>query len=228
MAYKEGGSELYAVRFTTIPLDCQADYRIRFQVVVLSAYKQMRAQSVDVLSDVDEDNFDRAFTYLRPGKWPLRVKFYQLIRRYFLVIQGASDMGSRLSESELQRSLDFCINLFNPTSPEEHKAVEGQLAGSGKYRELMDVAKPLVDPKSFEDILKVTPTECPAGSTGCKETEANTYSESKPRMVLDKINARRLVHHEYAINNLEAEELLGCAIRLEKGRLGLMKVALVR
>ncbi|KAJ4467313.1 hypothetical protein C8R41DRAFT_779866, partial [Lentinula lateritia] len=182
----------------------------RFQVVVLSAYKQMRAQSVDVLSDVDEDNFDRAFTYLRP------------------VIQGASDMGSRLSESELQRSLDFCINLFNPTSPEEHKAVEGQLAGSGKYRELMDVAKPLVDPKSFEDILKVTPTECPAGSTGCKETETNTYSESKPRMVLDKINARRLVHHEYAINNLEAEELLGCAIRLEKGRLGLMKVALVR
>lgn len=40
---------------------------IRFQVVVLSAYKQMRAQSSDVLSDVDEDNFDRAFTLLRPG-----------------------------------------------------------------------------------------------------------------------------------------------------------------
>ncbi|KAJ3808325.1 FAD binding domain-containing protein [Lentinula aff. lateritia] len=186
----------------------------RFQVVVLSAYKQMRAQSVDVLSDVDEDNFDRAFTYLRP------------------VIQGASDMGSRLSESELQRSLDFCINLFNPTSPEEHKAVEGQLAGLEKYRELMDVTKPVVDPKSFDNVLKMTSsTECSARSTErfeCKETEANAHSESKPRMVLDKINARRLVHPEYAINNLEAEELLGCAIRLEKGHLGLVKVALVR
>ncbi|KAF8829405.1 hypothetical protein HHX47_DHR3000952 [Lentinula edodes] len=107
------------------------------------------------------------------------------------------------------------------TRPEEHKEVEGRLACLGRYRELMDVAKPLVDPKSFEDVLKVTPTECSARSTGCKETEANTYSESKPRMVLDKINARRLVHPEYAINNLEAEELLGCAIRLEKGRLGL-------
>jgi hypothetical protein len=39
----------------------------RFQLVVLSAYKQIRAQKVDILSDVDEDGFDRAFTLLRPG-----------------------------------------------------------------------------------------------------------------------------------------------------------------
>jgi hypothetical protein len=40
----------------------------RFQVVVLSAYKQIRAQSDDILSDIDEDNYDRAFSFLRPGK----------------------------------------------------------------------------------------------------------------------------------------------------------------
>jgi hypothetical protein len=40
---------------------------LRFQVVVLSAYKQIRAQHMDVLSDIDEDNYDRAFAYLRPG-----------------------------------------------------------------------------------------------------------------------------------------------------------------
>lgn len=33
----------------------------------MSAYKQIRAESTDVLADVDEDNFDRAFTFLRPG-----------------------------------------------------------------------------------------------------------------------------------------------------------------
>ncbi|KAJ4483596.1 FAD binding domain-containing protein [Lentinula aciculospora] len=188
----------------------------RFQVVVLSAYKQMRAQSMDVLSDVDEDNFDRAFAYLRP------------------VIQGASDMGTRLSESELQRSLDFCINLFNPTSPAEHKAVEGRLACLGKNKELMDVAKPIIDPKTFEDVLKVrtTTTCCPSAMPGSGDKVDGTDAtgcadlESKSRMVLDKINARRLVHSEYAINNLEAEELLGYTVRLEKGRLGLTKVAL--
>lgn len=41
----------------------------RFQVVVLSAYKQIRSQSVDILSDIDEDNYDRAFSFLRPGKF---------------------------------------------------------------------------------------------------------------------------------------------------------------
>jgi hypothetical protein len=39
----------------------------RFLLVVLGAYKQMRAQSEDVLSDVGENNFDKAFEYLRPG-----------------------------------------------------------------------------------------------------------------------------------------------------------------
>ena len=39
----------------------------RFLIVVLSAYKQMRAQSTDVLCDVGEDNFDKAFDFLRPG-----------------------------------------------------------------------------------------------------------------------------------------------------------------
>ncbi|KAJ3748547.1 hypothetical protein DFH05DRAFT_1473118 [Lentinula detonsa] len=184
----------------------------RFQVVVLSAYKQMRAQRVDVLSDVDEDNFDRAFTYLRP------------------VIQGASDMGSRLSESELQRSLDFCVNLFNPTSPEEHEAVEGRLSHLGEHRGLMDVAKPVIDPKTFENVLNVRNVRNYPNATSCTEEEGvdlknSAESELKSRMVLDKINARRLVHHEYAINNLEAEELLGYAVRLEKGQLGLVKVA---
>lgn len=45
----------------------QTDSRFRFLLVVLSAYKQMHNQSVPVLSDVQEDNFDKAFRLFRPG-----------------------------------------------------------------------------------------------------------------------------------------------------------------
>ena len=39
----------------------------RFLLVVLSAYKQIRSQDIAILSDINEDNFDRAFDILRPG-----------------------------------------------------------------------------------------------------------------------------------------------------------------
>ena len=42
----------------------------RFLIVVLSAYKQIRAQSMNVLADIEERNFDKAFAFLRPGKLP--------------------------------------------------------------------------------------------------------------------------------------------------------------
>ena len=54
---------------------------------MLSAYKQMRNQSINVLSDIDEEGFDTAFKFLRP------------------VIQGGGDMGKKLSEEELQEAL---------------------------------------------------------------------------------------------------------------------------
>lgn len=39
----------------------------RFLLVVLSAYKQMRNQKEAVLSDFNEDNFDRAFSFFKPS-----------------------------------------------------------------------------------------------------------------------------------------------------------------
>lgn len=39
----------------------------RFLVVVLSAYRQMRRQDQNILSQLREDNFDRAFAHLRPS-----------------------------------------------------------------------------------------------------------------------------------------------------------------
>lgn len=39
----------------------------RFQIVVMSAYQQIQSTDLDILSDVDEDNYDRAFAAIRPG-----------------------------------------------------------------------------------------------------------------------------------------------------------------
>ncbi|KAF9460768.1 hypothetical protein BDZ94DRAFT_1169211 [Collybia nuda] len=178
----------------------------RFQVVVLSAYKQIRAQSIDILSDIDEDNYDRAFGFLRP------------------LIQGASDMGTRLSETELQKSLDFCVNLFNPTSPEDHERL---LKSGGIGKELLDVTGPLVNPAMFEASLHVGTRRLSNDAGNFKADDLGCDPDSVEKMILDKINARRVVHPEYAINNLEAEPLEGFVMRLEKGKLGLTDVTIV-
>ncbi|KXN91083.1 Tryptophan 2-halogenase, partial [Leucoagaricus sp. SymC.cos] len=172
----------------------------RFQVVVLSAYKQIRSQTDGILSDIDEDNYDRAFAYLRP------------------VIQGASEMGARLSESELQKSLDFCVKLFDPTTPEDHERASFM---NGLSRDLLDVNTPIIDPDVLEKTLGVeyfTPlSEEDSGSDTEKAVET--------KMVLHKVNARRLIHSEYTINNMELENLEGYVVRLERGKLGLVKTS---
>ncbi|TAQ85368.1 hypothetical protein B7494_g6309 [Chlorociboria aeruginascens] len=90
-----------------------ADGYTRFLLVVLSAYKQIRRQEEAVLSDFDEDNFDRAFAFFRP------------------IIQGTADVSTKLSQAELSKTLDFCTNAFEPTLPEERAAVMEKLGTSG-------------------------------------------------------------------------------------------------
>jgi flavine halogenase len=180
-------------------------------------------------------------------------------------------MGLRLSETELQKSLDFCVNLFNPTTPEQHERV----AKNVLFKELLDVTAPVVDPILPESVLNVeknpkvvTVVEvgwgCGRGEaygsrimkwinsiappvvggdamaaisnmvkrpvSGGGRVRAGSESSSEcermaeMQMVLQKINARRVVHSEYGINNLESEPVDGFVVRLERGRLGLVRV----
>jgi hypothetical protein len=129
-------------------------------------------------------------------------------------------MGARLSETELQKSLDFCVNLFNPTTPEQHECLSHQ---GDVAKELLDVASPVVDPSVFESSLHVnhssrSDSEDAANSSDCEKA-------AETRMILNKINARRVVHPEYAINNLETESLDGYVVKLERGKLGLTKAS---
>jgi hypothetical protein len=61
----------------------------RFLLVVLSAYKQMRNQKQDILHELDEDNFDRAFGFFQP------------------VIQGSADSGGKVTQAELGKTFNF-------------------------------------------------------------------------------------------------------------------------
>jgi len=58
----------------------------RFQLIVLSIYKQIHNLDACVLSDVDEDNFDKAFDFLRP------------------IIQGSAEFGKAMSKDELGKA----------------------------------------------------------------------------------------------------------------------------
>lgn len=134
-------------------------------------------------------------------------------------------MGARLSETELQKSLDFCINLFTPTVPDDHERVSRR---SPICAELMDMGTPLIHPSVLESALSLV-TESSSSSKKIddpEELDSDADSDeglSETRVVLEKINARRVVHAEYSVNNLEVEYLEGLAVVLEQGKLGLRK-----
>ncbi|KAL8778776.1 MAG: hypothetical protein Q9213_007256 [Squamulea squamosa] len=77
----------------------------RFLLVVLSALKQIRQGDEAVLSDFDEDGFDRAFAFFRP------------------IIQGTSDINGKLSQAEVSKTVDFCFNAFRPVDEAEKRRV---------------------------------------------------------------------------------------------------------
>ncbi|KAJ7075072.1 putative halogenase [Mycena belliarum] len=100
----------------------------RFLVVVLGVYKQITSQSVPVLADIDEDNFDRAFDFIRP------------------VIQGAADTDPTVTEEMVQDTIDFCAHATGFfTDPEMEKAVEKRMDPT-----LMAKDGPIMGPSAVE------------------------------------------------------------------------------
>jgi len=160
-------------------------------------------------------------------------------------------MGHRLSEDELQQALDFCGKTFNPTSPDDHHAVERLLAerfkggvtygGGPEVTNLrfMDIRAPVIDPRTIETIVldHLTSTQEPAsgvdrttadfGSNRKNSTTDGGYEELDMKGVLEKVNARRAYHSD-GVHNFEEEPFCksgtsgGWVARLEKGRLGLV------
>ncbi|KAL8703500.1 MAG: hypothetical protein Q9201_003310 [Fulgogasparrea decipioides] len=84
----------------------------RFLLVVLSALKQIRKQEQPILSDWDEDGFEKAFAFFRP------------------IIQGTADVGGKLNQEELSNTVDFCLNAFENHDAAKHEALLKKLETS--------------------------------------------------------------------------------------------------
>jgi len=151
----------------------------RFLLVVLGTYKQIRNQSIDVMSDVDEDNFDRAFDLIRP------------------VIQGTADVGKTLTDDELDKTMDFCRNVFAPTNPEMYERVLARVP-----QELTDPNGPILLDADLDKILDP--------------------NDDEARHVIGEINARKQIHTMYSpLENFGSENHFGFKAILQLGKLGL-------
>ena len=212
----------------------------------------MKSQRDNVLSDIDEDNFDRAFKFLRPGEtfcWCTMLRI--LTKPVNTVMQGGSDMGHRLSEDELQQALDFCGKTFNPTNPDDHCEVERLLTERFKggvtdnddpeitNPKSLDIRAPIIDPRTVETVVQehLPSVQRPASDIGdatvdCQSNTRNSTDnagceELDMKAVLEKVNAKKAFHSE-GVHNFEKEPLCrsgtsgGWVARLERGKLGLV------
>lgn len=159
----------------------------------------MHNQSKPILSDVQEDNYEKAFKLFRPGMCEMNIQFQLNLPVYCVVIMGAEDTESKhLTNKELDGMVDFCIHLFEPTVEEQHKAV------AVKYRpDLLKLSGPVMGPKEVG--------------------EAVEPDDKDAKAVLSRMNALKILRNDTSCESFGTEELNGYVVQLERGNLGLVK-----
>ncbi|KAL7622124.1 hypothetical protein AAE478_007626 [Parahypoxylon ruwenzoriense] len=87
----------------------------RFLLVVMSSSKQIRSQNEPVISDFDEESFERAFDLFRP------------------VIQGTvdADAKKKLTQTEISKTVEFCFRSFTQVPPEQKEALIQKIKSLG-------------------------------------------------------------------------------------------------
>lgn len=177
----------------------------RFLLVVLSALKQIREGDEAVLSDFDEDGFDRAFAFFRPSKLPATDNLTShACLNASIVIQGTSDISGKLSQEEVCKTVDFCFQAFKPVDEAEKRRVLQKL-----------------ESVSLEQDDKAG--DAPKAKKTAQMLEAN-LTEDETR-ILNAIRARQMLKAEDTmdIEHLAADVIDGRRINLERGALGLVK-----
>lgn len=151
----------------------------RFLLVVMSATKQIRGGEQNILSDWDDDGFDIAFDAFRP------------------IIQGTADadVSGKLTHEEVIKTVDFCLEAYKETSPEERKAVLDKVA---------------------------TITE---GNKGVIDEKANLEKLTEDELkILNHIRAKQMLRFEDTLNlnHYGADAIDGLVPNLKTGKLSLV------
>ena len=173
----------------------------RFLLVVMSAMKQIRGGDEPVLSDWDDDGFDVAFDAFRPSTFFFFFLNLQNLRGnladFVAVIQGTADadVGGKLTHEEVVKTVDFCLNAFKETTPEERKKVLDKLASINGVTSVGDDSK--------ESLEKLTEDEV---------------------SILTNIRAKQMLRMEDSVNlkHFGSDAINGLAPNLVTGKLGLV------
>lgn len=174
-----------------------------FLLVVLGAYKQIRAQDDPVLSDIDEDNFDRAFAFLTP------------------VIQGSMDVQNRLSSDERERTLELCSKIFGSWHPDEREALLNKLNTLDPGPNFSSVSSEKL--RHRDVIINSFASELLTSSDKqTQETLTQPLTEDE-KGTLENAQARKLIKIENTLNisSFVTDVIDGKIPRVERGGLGL-------
>src|SRR5271169_1620392 len=116
-----------------------------------------------------------------------------LLLTCFQVIQGTADVNGKLTQAEVSKTLDFCLNAFQDVAPEVREAVLQKVDG--------------IDPNTKENgKFKASLTE---------EEQCVLKSIRAKQM----LRTEDILH----IDNFSADAIDGFAPKLKRGSLGLVK-----
>ena len=140
-----------------------------------------------------------------------------------IVIQGTADVSNadgKLSQNELNKTLDFCAHAFEPTLPEDRQTVLEKLNGLTIDHK----------PSSISCPISANANGAPGanGHAPVKDKESDTFNTSltaEEQRILAHIRARRMMRTEDTMNiaSFSTDVIDGLAARLERGRLGLVR-----
>lgn len=175
-------------------------------MVVMGAYKQMRAQDEPILSDVNEGDFDRAFDFLKPGAYIDEQLELHLTHLLHLVIQGSLDvMEKQVSQQQIVKTLEFCANIFDTSWDEEAGAAVLDKIGAAQDQGVTSGLHALND------------------QTGSGFRASLTADE---QVALDYVELLKNLQCNENITEktITSDVLEGRKLRLERGKLGLQLV----
>lgn len=140
---------------------------------------------------------DRVWLSLPP---PLREIYWEYFLTSIIVIQGTADadVGGKLTHDEVVKTVDFCLNAFKETSPEERQKVLDKVAAINGTDKVGVVEKENLE-KLTEDELKI----------------------------LNHIRAKQMLRMEdtFNLDHFGSDAIDGLAPNLKTGSLGLVAKA---